>query len=216
MGKIVLELQKDALDPNIDTATLLRKAYLVSKKLKLSEFEEWIKNELDGYSTIESIPIYRKVWGELKAWNHYNGWIPVLITDEKIHELLNKQLVHDSIPSLISLQKSNGNPCISLSGAITNALYNITNAPFQTKYAVFFGRNSVDSIIESVKNKILDWAILLEENEILGEGLVFSPEEKERVIHIPQIVNYVTNFYSSANDIQIQQGTNDSEQLQIE
>ena len=35
MGGIVLELQKEALDENISIESLLRKAYLVAKKLKL-------------------------------------------------------------------------------------------------------------------------------------------------------------------------------------
>ena len=39
---IVIQLQREALDENVDIETLLRKAYLVARKLKLKEFEEWI------------------------------------------------------------------------------------------------------------------------------------------------------------------------------
>ncbi len=34
---------------------------------------------------------------------------------------------------------------------------------FSTKYQLFISSNSVDNIIEQVKNKILDWSLILEE-----------------------------------------------------
>lgn len=55
MSKIVIELQQDALKSNFDIMCLLRKAYLVAKKLKLKEFEEWITNEFNGYEDKEKI-----------------------------------------------------------------------------------------------------------------------------------------------------------------
>lgn len=46
---IVIELQQEALSKDTDLLSLLRKAYLVARKLKLKEFEEWINHELNGY-----------------------------------------------------------------------------------------------------------------------------------------------------------------------
>ncbi|MFQ7675143.1 MAG: hypothetical protein ACLRK3_10590 [Ruminococcus sp.] len=46
MAKIVIELQHEALKSDFDIMNLLRNAYLVARKLKLQEFEEWIKDEL--------------------------------------------------------------------------------------------------------------------------------------------------------------------------
>ena len=42
MDGIVLELQREAMDKNADVESLLRKAYVIARKLKLSDFEEWI------------------------------------------------------------------------------------------------------------------------------------------------------------------------------
>ena len=69
------------------------------------------------------------------------------------------------------------------------------------------------NIIEQVKNKILDWALLLEENGIRGENLQFSVEEKETVKNAPQIINYVNNFFGDVKDSQIQEGTKQSSQI---
>ncbi len=56
MKPIVLELQKDSLDQNVRVPDLLRKALVVAKKLKITEFEKWINNELNGYSESDEIP----------------------------------------------------------------------------------------------------------------------------------------------------------------
>ena len=74
---IVLQLQAEALDENVDIETLLRKAYLVARKLQLRDFENWISLEQNGYK--ETPPDYRIIGGELQAWNPYQGWIPVVI-----------------------------------------------------------------------------------------------------------------------------------------
>ena len=71
MDGIVIELQREALDESITIEALLRKAYLVAKKLKLKEFEEWINQEQNGYKN--AVPEYRNVGGEIKAWNPYHG-----------------------------------------------------------------------------------------------------------------------------------------------
>lgn len=71
MSKIVLELQQEAISKESDILNLLRKAYLVARKLKLNEFENWINNELNGYEAMDKLPDYRKVRGEVKAWNPY-------------------------------------------------------------------------------------------------------------------------------------------------
>ena len=64
MSGIVLELQRNALDPNVDVVTLLRQAYLISKKLELSEFEKWVSKELNGYEVSDEIPDYRILHGD--------------------------------------------------------------------------------------------------------------------------------------------------------
>ena len=76
-----------------------------------------------------------------------------------------------------------------------------------------FSKSAIVNIIEQVKNKILDWALLLEENGIRGENLQFSVEEKETVKNAPQIINYVNNFFGDVKDSQIQERTKQSSQI---
>jgi len=51
---------------------LVRKTYALARKA------EWAKNELGGYLDEESTSEYRRVYGHLRAFNPYIGYIPVL------------------------------------------------------------------------------------------------------------------------------------------
>lgn len=67
MNSSVLELQKAALNIDYPLSNLLRMAYLLAKKLNITEFESWISHELHGYPNNTSIPDYRKVKCVFKA-----------------------------------------------------------------------------------------------------------------------------------------------------
>jgi len=216
MSGIVIELQRDALNQDIDTIALLRKAYLVARKLKLTEFGEWIDCELNGYRTKKTIPIpeYRTVFGQLKAWNPYKGWMPVLFEDSESEDSFSKRNLWDSIPSLYTALRSGKEIYMALPSEVTGYLNRhsqFSAIGLGTNYSLFFNSNAIQAIIETVHNHILEWAILLEENNIIGEGLVFSTEEKQNAKQT-QIIHYTNNFFGDVNNSQIQQGTVLSEQ----
>ena len=80
MEGIVIQLQKDALDDSIDIETLLRKAFLVARKLNLEDFKKWILEEQNGYKS--KVPDYRMIHGEIYGWTPYHGWVPVIMDGE--------------------------------------------------------------------------------------------------------------------------------------
>ncbi len=210
MCKIVIELQREALKSDFDIMNLLRKAYLVAKKLKLQEFEEWINNELNGYGDEEQIPEYRLLRGEIKAWNPYHGWIPVILTVEI--ENLTTHKAAESIANLLNVYETSTKhiAILQFGAGLNNLLSQSTN--FNTKFALEIGTNQIYNIIERVRNIILDWSITLEENGILGDGLQFSEAEKDIAITTPIINNYINNFFGPVSETQIQQDTKKSSQ----
>ena len=57
MSSLVLDLQQEILKSDCDILNALRKAHLIASKLNLIEFDNWIKQELNGYSfDDETIP----------------------------------------------------------------------------------------------------------------------------------------------------------------
>lgn len=212
MSGIVIELQEEALDSNSDIVSLLRKAYLIARKLNLTDFEKWINNELNGYQDQNEIPEYRSVYGEVKGWNPYQGWIPVVVDNNEMSNTLNHRMVTDSAAKLKSLLSGKGNyVTLPISGGANAMLSEWTG--FETKYLFFFGINTLSDILEKVKNSILDWSITLEENGIMGEGLKFTNEEKSIAKTNTTINNYYTNnFAGEVSNSQIQQGSKKSKQ----
>ena len=212
MGKIVLDLQLEALSKDSDVLNLLRKAYVVARKLKLDEFEEWVNSELNGYKDGNKIPEYRKVKGEVKGWNPYHGWIPMIMQDTEIENMISEHLVSDSIPNLKNVYDSaNGsNATLQFSAGMNNLLSKLSD--FNTKYALMISANQIYNIMERVRNIVLDWSITLEENDILGEGLQFTKREKDIAVSSSTINNYTNNFYGDVRETQIQQDTSESTQ----
>lgn len=67
----------------------------------------------------------------------------------------------------------------------------------------------MESVVQAVRNAVLEWSLKLEEDGIVGEGLSFSKEEKQLAAsHHYNIGNYIENM----NQSQIQQNTQDSTQ----
>ena len=208
MSKIVIELQQEALKSDFDILNLLRKAYLVARKLKLNEFEKWIDSELNGYKNLDKIPDYRLLRGEVKAWNPYHGWIPVIFEDDI--ESITTHSASDTISSLLNVYENSENRTAILPFNASMNNYLSKHSGFHTKYALMIGTNRSYSIIERVRNII----ITLEENGILGEGLQFSDTEKEIANNTPVINHYINNFWGDVSSTQIQQDTKESIQEQ--
>lgn len=203
MEGIVLELEREALDENVSIEVLLRKAYLVARKLKLTDFEEWINNEQNGYEG--EVPEYRMIGGEYKALNPYRGWIPVVLT-ANVAKVIAKVPLHNSISSLCDVYNtSEGSISFTVGAEITEFLNNSSDG-FDTKFSFHSSRSEIYRIISTVRNKILDWALLLEENEIFGEGMTFTEKEKEIASTTKVINNYTNNFYGNASGVDISQG----------
>jgi hypothetical protein len=56
---LLRDIQGAATDPNIDVATLLRKAKILASRLKNQELARWVDSELDGYPDAKDLPPYR-------------------------------------------------------------------------------------------------------------------------------------------------------------
>ena len=214
MNSIVIELQRDALNRDVPVTDLLRKAYVVARKLKITEFEGWLSKELEGYTEDSEIPEYREVTGEVKAWNPYHGWQPIFFEEPQIAETVSKRNNAQRIAEIENLLKSisdnkGGNLQIPFAPEQQNIICKAIGR--QTQVTLMTTDSGLVRIIDAVRNIVLNWAIQLEEDGILGEGLAFSEAEKNKVEQHSYNVN---NFYGEVTGSQIQQSSTDSVQTQ--
>jgi hypothetical protein len=188
MAGLVLELQKDALEASVPITTLLRKALVVAKKLGIKEFQEWIQSELNGYDDFDNIPDYRRLYGDVKAWNPYHGYIPVIIQNESMSESLRirktKQPISE-LESLLDKSKESGILQMPFPPAVENELMKGTRSDLRPMLHI--SPNRIHGVLDIVRNTVLEWALKLEEEGILGEGLSFSVQEKEKAQANPNI-----------------------------
>lgn len=198
MSSIVLDLQQEVLKPDCDILNALRKAHLIASKLKLKEFDKWLQSELNGYSygDQDKIPSYRKVKGTLKAFNPYNGWIPAQCTDDELEKIICEQKLWQPISELQELcqQNAQGTIVLQFSAEKMKAIASMFSTPVPMQFALHISQHLLKSIIELVKNCILEWTIRLESEGVLGEGMRFSQEETVMAQKVPQTIN---NYYGT-------------------
>ena len=214
MNSLVLDLQQEVLKSDCDVLHALRKAHLIAVKLHLIEFDSWIQSELNGYEINQDmIPEYRQITGQLKAWNPYHGWVPVIMQDSKLEEILCHRKMEESIGERIELySKSKGNIVMTFSADVAAKLDSWSDAPFNTNYSLHVSRHLLKSIVDKVINCLMEWTLKLEEKGIVGEDMTFNENESTTAKEIPQQVNYYYGpvVHGNISSSQIVSGNNNS------
>jgi len=69
------EIIVGATDDKVSTSNLLRKVTVVAHYLKAAEVAEWVRDELNGYQTVESLPKYRhnSITPVMGTWTGWGG-----------------------------------------------------------------------------------------------------------------------------------------------
>lgn len=216
MGKgksVIIQLQEEALDKEMPLSDLLRKAFVVARKLGLSDFQTWVEKELNGYDEGADIPAYREAYGQVRGWNPYHGWQPVFFEDPKMGEALSRRYNAQSVAELESLIEGATEEtsfAMPFSHEVQQKLSK--GFGFTTEVVLFTPRTVIIKILDAVRNIILNWALKLEEDDIFGEGLAFTPKEKKTAAS----GDYnITNFYGPVINPQLQQGGDTPIQVQV-
>lgn len=210
MPALVLELQKEALSNEVGLTDLLRKTYFVARKLKVKELEEWVNHELHGYPLGTEVPSYRTITGTVKMWNPYHGWQNVMFQDSEIMKALSTRQSSQAaseIEHILQNFKSGGQ--ITMDYPAETACDLMEAVGLDLRPSLHISPSQMHRILDSIKNLILNWALKLEEDGILGDDFSFSDSEIQKAAQ----ANYnVTNIYGNVVDSQIQQGTSGSKQ----
>ena len=186
MTGLVEEIQAQAIDSNSSVCDLLRKVKLAAVKLKLDEAAEWVERELTGYTKAEDVPEYRIIQGTIFSHTRFHGQMALSGDPETVIKLSTQHLF-EPIASLESLvdDKSGDTLMIKLDERITHRINKFNGGPHHPIY-IHFTSSVIVTIIDRVRNMILDWAVGLEKQGIMGEGISFSVAEKEKAAAVGQ------------------------------
>lgn len=182
MPSLVEELQREALDSNVSIVALMRKAYVVASKLNLRTFRDWCKSEQDGYDTVD-VPEYRRIGGNLRAFNPYRGWIPVVFSNaemENAYSTYTERSPISVLEDLITGEVGKSQILQPLPSSIRDLLMKDEFEPMEC--AIHITRGTILGILTTVRNTILDWSLKLEADGIVGDKMSFNPDEKRIAI----------------------------------
>ena len=172
---IVLELQSEASSSSVAVSDLLRKALLVARKLKIIDQEPWIQSELEGYLAIngnyDALPKYRfvksKIECELCSSSGTEFLDPLLSGRSPSHP--NESAADYPCPVPIAeiertIKGKTPDNYVHLScpPGVEEVFIETMKLPPSLVQTVQASR--LTSILDAVRNKILDWTSELEEN----------------------------------------------------
>lgn len=205
MPALVPELVNMAIDPNVSTADLLRRALVVAHRLAVPDIVEWITSELNGYEG--EVPDYRCLFGELMVFNDVRGQFIECGTrgDSDAATALRFHREHQSVSVLEQIAAGTVRIVRHFPLEKERELMDCMSIPLRT--ALLFSKPQVQGIIDSARNRVLEWALDLEGRGIIGEGMSFTQQEKQAV----QEQHY---HISNVSGSQIQISANGSTQTQ--
>lgn len=193
---IVLELQQLASDSDKNIIDILRKALLAATKLNLVEFRQWVQNELSGYKGGE-LPAYRQIHAQVKGRNPYHGLIPIGFPDKEMEWTLSSVPIRDSVSALYDLienRKSTDVLHMQMPFEAQRMVSQMLEDSFQDIEIYWvLQRSQIVEILDAIRNTILEWALKLEGEGILGDELSFSDDEKRKASS-STVIQHVENL----------------------
>lgn len=194
---LVLELQQKALDPETAISDLLRTALVVASKLRVDEMEQWIRAELEGYWECEDqelVPSYRMLRGVVKYRDRFGRHIPIIFESAEESEVFSKRADASSIAELEHEQdetrKKKGGITWAIPFPDSVASQMIKSNPgIESPPMLVVSSSSAAKILDAVRTTVLEWAIQLEKDGILGEGLAFSENDRQAASQASYNVN---------------------------
>lgn len=203
------DIQSAAVDANIDLATLLRKCKLLAARLGSLPLESWILWESNGYPSDVVVPDYR-IW-PLQLKGHFSGPfgsglrnapIPLAFLQKKDYEYFQRYQCRQSIASIENTLTKVEKGFVQVSAE---------NLALTLGMNVYEGQNCLQAwgefsivhfveVVNTVRNRILDFALALWKEEPTAGELTAMPKSmiEERVVN--QIFN-TTVTGGSANII---------------
>ena len=202
MTSLVLELQREAMNPTSRISNLLRKALVVATKLKVEGFRTWAESELKGYSSNQEIPPYRNVNGSLKAWNRFNGWIPVIVQHTELDKMFTNRSISQPVSELEFLYNQKDEDAVLQVPLPHDWIMKVFADSQQFRLGMvptlIVDKSQLEGILDSIRNEILNWTLELESSGVLGDGMSFSPHEVNKA---KSVTYNIGNFKGILGDV---------------
>ena len=180
---------------DIELSTLLRKCKILATRLNHPGFKSWVENELNGYNDVSSLPSYRVLKviskGDFSMWGNSiltNIPIHTHVMKEKHEKYVKKAHIMQGIGSLENLLSKEGSIFQAPWDSKLLAIYanDFYNNMICIKAWQVISSSDIAGIIDTVKTKILDFALEIEaENPNAGDiEMNSNPIDQNKITQI--------------------------------
>lgn len=207
---LLQQIEEEAVDSKSDVASLLRKCQVLAFRLHNDSLKGWIHNELNGYPDPLDIPEYR-VFPCQSVGSFYgmgrtmkNAPIPPMCVPEDFRDFLFTFRFSQGVGSLQELlTNDNGTVTASWPGDLVALLsQKVYRSMGMLDARMECSSGSIVKILETVRNRILDFVLALEEDcPNAGDAIGAAKMDKKR---IDQMVT--NNIFKGVGNIALQCG----------
>jgi hypothetical protein len=189
---LIREIRDGAIGDNTSLPQLLRKALLLSSLLKNDQLRTWVKQELEGYPDVDSLPPYRYIKatvagdfiGRIRATDHR---LPVEQYDEDVQEKLTVVPIIDSVRQLEQTVADSGE---FVTFSLEMTWCRVLPPLFDDAHLVDIRRHAptgaVQAILDTVRTRLLELVLDLEERfpELASGEAAFAGVDKTQAASI--------------------------------
>lgn len=208
MSSLIEELQFDLTNHKLKLSTILGKALLVASKLDVDDIQEWLKLEIYGYiDEKNNVPDYRMLYGRPQGYDRRTGdWLDINMKGFPKGLDLKKFIMPNPISDLETDLENIDNEMLLLEYPedINEQLCKLIDTD---RTGFIFTKTQFSSIINHVRNKLIEWTIKLEKSGVYGIENRFTDED------ISKAKTVIINIYQgNVNDSQINNSSSNSNQ----
>lgn len=204
---LIDDIRQDLVSETALLTNTLRKAKILAAKLHVQEFKDWIRFELDGYPTDDDLPDYRR----FRATNlgtfsgpfqsrADNVVLPTYNLPDQMRKFAEELLFQDGIGELESMLASESE-ILSIrwpqeAVILARDKLKLSNDMVLVDAHKPVSKHIIAGILDSVKNKLLDFILELSDLDFPLEDKSVKPEQRKAVRDL-----FVVNVYGNDNVI---------------
>ena len=208
--ELLTEIQRDAVNQDVDVSTLLRKCKILAKRLNHEAFSRWVESELNGYSSKDEVPKYRVL--VVQSFGTFHGpWgsgikniaIPDITLPEALRDIARRAFLQSGISTYESLVKGSEKKTL-MANWPPNVLGIHGDKIMEDMVCVAawqeVGANQIHGVIDTVRTRILSFVLELEK-QVPDVGEVPSIENPISNDKITNMIQYY--IYGNVGNIAV-------------
>ena len=201
--KLINEILNDINDINVDISIILRKCKIVATQLGNDEAKVWAERELNGYENKEDLPNYRilqmESYGDFMgiAYQIKNRQIPSSCIPKEYREFVTTSYLMQPISHYASLLSEEGDQIAEVwpGDLVAQIGSKMLQGYTLTRAWKPLSKNEISSIIDIVRNLVLEYVIQIEHKTPADDRTQQDNEDKESNETTAKQVFNMMNFH---------------------